>query len=82
MTVLKENFATIYDIIQELKKVEVDGETMEYILKQVGMEYQMLRQLMLTLPIEEIENLVVERKELKKYCVVDTIKKYTRIKIK
>jgi hypothetical protein len=82
MTVLKENFGTIYDIIQELKKVEVDGETMEYILKQVGMEYQMLRQLMLTLPIEEIENLIEERKELKKYCVVDTIKKYTRIKIK
>ena len=74
MTVLKENFAAIYDIIQELKKVEVDGETMEYILKEVGMEYQMLRQLMLTLPIEEIENLIEERKELKKYCVVDTIK--------
>lgn len=74
MTVLKENFATIYDIIQELKKVEVDGETMEYILKEVGMEYQMLRQLMLTLPIEEIENLIEERKELNKYCVVDTIK--------
>jgi hypothetical protein len=66
MTVLKENFTTIYDIIQELKKVEVDGETMEYILKQVGMEYQMLRQLILTLPIEEIENLIEERKELNK----------------
>ena len=74
MTVLKENFATIYDIILELKSIEVDGETMEYIIKEVGMEYQMLRQLMLTLPIEEIENLVVERKELNKYCVVDTIK--------
>jgi hypothetical protein len=66
MSVLKENFATIYGIIQELKKVEVDGETMEYILKQVGMEYQMLRQLILTLPIEEIENLIEERKELNK----------------
>ena len=63
MTVLKENFATIYDIILELKSIEVDGETMEYIIKEVGMEYQMLRQLMLTLPIEEIENLVVECKE-------------------
>jgi hypothetical protein len=63
MTVLKENFATIYDIIQELKSIEVDGETMEYIIKEVGMEYQMLRQLMLTLPIEEIENLVEECKE-------------------
>jgi len=29
------------------------------------MEHQMLRQLMLTLPIEEIENLIEERKELK-----------------
>ena len=63
MTVLKENFAAIYDIIQELKSIEVDGETMEYIIKEVGMEYQMLRQLMLTLPIEEIENLVEECKE-------------------
>jgi hypothetical protein len=63
MTVLKENFATIYDIILELKSIEVDGETMEYIIKEVGMEYQMLRQLMLTLPIEEIENLVEECKE-------------------
>jgi hypothetical protein len=63
MTLLKENFATIYDIIQELKSIEVDGETMEYIIKEVGMEYQMLRQLMLTLPIEEIENLVEECKE-------------------
>ena len=63
MTLLKENFATIYDIILELKSIEVDGETMEYIIKEVGMEYQMLRQLMLTLPIEEIENLVEECKE-------------------
>ena len=65
MSVLKENFGTIYDIIQELKNVGVDGETMGYILDQVGMEHQMLRQLMLTLPIEEIENLIEERKELK-----------------
>ena len=63
MTVLKENFATIYDIILELKSIEVDGETMEYIIKEVGMKYKMLRQLILTLPIEEIENLVEECKE-------------------
>jgi len=65
MSVLKLNFGTVYDIIQELKNVGVDGETMGYILGQVGMEHQMLRQLMLTLPIEEIENLIEERKELK-----------------
>ena len=45
MTVLKENFATIYDIILELKSIEVDGETMEYILDKVGMTDQMLKQL-------------------------------------
>ena len=32
-------------VIQALKDMDVDGETMEYILKQVGMEEQMLHQL-------------------------------------
>ena len=30
-------------IIQELKQMDVDGETMQYIIQQVGMEWQMLR---------------------------------------
>lgn len=52
-------------IIQQLKAMEVDGETMQYILQQVGMEWQMLRQLMLTMPIEQVEYLIEERKDLK-----------------
>ena len=32
-------------VINMLKEVEVDGETMEYILKEVGMEEQMQHQL-------------------------------------
>ena len=51
-------------IIQQLKLMEVDGETMQYILKQVGMEDQMLSQLMMTMPIEQVEYLMEERKDL------------------
>jgi len=41
----------------------VDGETMQYILKQVGMEDQMLRQLIMSQPIEEVRYLIEEREE-------------------
>lgn len=42
----------------------VDGETMEYVLRRVGMETQMLRQLIMTMPMEEIEDLLAERRDL------------------
>jgi hypothetical protein len=48
-----------------LKDNEIDGETMQHILKETGMEWQMLRQLMLTMPIEQVEYLIEERKDLK-----------------
>ena len=32
-------------VIKTLKEIEVDGETMQYILKEVGMDEQMLQQL-------------------------------------
>lgn len=64
MSNLKENFALVFDIIQELNKIEVDGETMQYILQKTGMEWQMLRQLMLTMPLEQVEYLIEERKDL------------------
>ena len=51
-------------VIQQLKHMDVDGETMQYILKEVGMEWQMLRQLMLTAPIEQVEYLLEEKKDL------------------
>ena len=40
----------------------VDGETMQYILERVGMEDQMLRQLMLTQPINDVEYVWEERR--------------------
>jgi hypothetical protein len=44
-----------------LDEMEVDGETMQYILEQVGMEPQMLRQLMMTQPLREVCGLYSER---------------------
>jgi len=42
-----ENFHVqrVHQIIDMLRDIEVDGETMQYILKKVGMEDQMLKQL-------------------------------------
>jgi hypothetical protein len=55
----------VQTIINQLNDIEVDGETMQYILEQVGMEWQMLRQLMLTMPLEQVEYLIEEREDLK-----------------
>lgn len=52
-------------IINTIRENEVDGETMQFILQEVGMEWQMLRQLMLQAPIEQVEYLVEEKKDLK-----------------
>jgi len=46
------------------KDDEMDGEMMQHILKETGMEWQMLRQLVLTMPIEQVEYLIEERKNL------------------
>lgn len=47
----------VKDIIAKLKVIEVDGETMEYILEQVGMTDQMLRQLIM----EMLENFLYQK---------------------
>jgi len=56
--------STVESVIATLKHINVDGETMEYILKQVGMDWQMLRQLVLTSSLEQVEYLVEEKKDL------------------
>ncbi len=38
----------VMDIIKKLRAIDVDGETMQYILQKVGMEDQMLKQLIST----------------------------------
>ena len=43
------------EIVSMLRHMNVDGETMQYIVRSVGMEDQMLRQLMMTQPINDVE---------------------------
>lgn len=47
------------EIINALK--EVDGETMENIIREVGMEDQMLRQLIMKAPMTQVQELVYEK---------------------
>jgi hypothetical protein len=59
----------VNDVIEALRSLtykgdSVDGETMQYILEKVGMDYQMLRQLMLSLPINDVEYNWEERRSL------------------
>ena len=68
---MKENPGVVETIIDLLNHIEVDGETMQYILENVGMEDQMLRQLMMSQPIDEVRYIFEEREELEdniNYC--------------
>jgi hypothetical protein len=47
--------STVESIIATLKHIDIDGETMEYILHQVGMDDQMLRQLIMNSPESDIK---------------------------
>jgi hypothetical protein len=51
-------------IVEQLKTMEVDGETMQYILNKVGMDEQMHRQLVMTMPTEKTLELLDEKKDL------------------
>jgi len=51
-------------IIEALKVMDVDGETMESILTGVGMQDQMLRQLFMKASLETLTQLFKERQEL------------------
>lgn len=53
-------------IIQQLKDIDVDGETMQHILEQVGMDDQMHRQLVMSKPIKSTKELLEEKEELNK----------------
>jgi hypothetical protein len=53
----------VMDVIKKLHAIDVDGETMQYILEKVGMQDQMLRQLMMNEPFEDVKYLWQERKD-------------------
>jgi hypothetical protein len=51
-------------VIQYLNAIEVDGETMEYIIEKVHMKEQMLRQLIMSSPLKEVQTLLEEKLEV------------------
>jgi hypothetical protein len=55
---------SVETIIDILKHMEVDGETMEFILRKVGMEEQMLRQLFLKADNVTLMGLALEKKNV------------------
>ena len=52
---------TAEEIISKLKEMDVDGETMQYIIESVGMKDQMLRQLVMTADTDDVEELLEEK---------------------
>ena len=61
---MEQHAANVNRVINILREIEVDGETMQYILQRVGMEEQMLRQLVMSQSIGEVDYMYQERKEL------------------
>ena len=53
---MKSHPGMVETIIDMLKHMDVDGETMQYILKETGMDHQMLKQLMLTSNIDHVKD--------------------------
>ena len=61
----------VQDTIENLRRIDLDGETMQYIIEKLGMHDQMLRQLVLSNPQSDTYDLLQEHirindKELKK----------------
>jgi hypothetical protein len=63
---MKSHPGMVEEIIGMLKHMDVDGETMEYILDSVGMKGQMLRQLFLKAHKDVLWDLTLEKKQLDK----------------
>ena len=57
----KSHSVAVEEVISMLNHMDVDGETIQYILKETGMEYQMLGQLMKTCNIEDVEYFMRQR---------------------
>ena len=59
----EEKLSTIIESIIELCD-DIDGEALQYIIRSVGMEYQMLRQLVMMAPTYLLEDLIEEKMNL------------------
>ena len=55
----------VLKIIELCRNIEIDGETTEYILHAIGMEEQMLRQLVLNADWDKLNYLIEEKRDIK-----------------
>lgn len=58
------NRTYVNDIINKLRTIEVDGETLQYIIDKVGMTDQVLRQLVMNNPYTDTSDLLEEKVRL------------------
>ena len=58
---MSQNSGVVETIIDMLKHIDVDGETMQYIIEEVGMNDQMLRQLIMNNPESETKDYLEEK---------------------
>jgi hypothetical protein len=56
----------LYELIIALQTMGVDGETMQFIIEQVGMKDQMLRQLVLSADDDHLTYLINEKELLER----------------
>ena len=61
---MEQHATNVNRVINILREIDVDGETMQYILQRVGMEEQMLRQLVMSQSIGEVDYMYQERLQL------------------
>tara|TARA_R110000823_G_scaffold48221_1_gene122675 strand:- start:931 stop:1122 length:192 start_codon:yes stop_codon:yes gene_type:complete len=51
----------VNEAIENFKRIDIDGETMQYIIEKLSMDDQMLRQLVMTKPKSQTEELLNEK---------------------
>ena len=51
----------VNEAIGNFKRIDIDGETMQYIIEKLGRDDQMLRQLVMTKPKNQTEELLNEK---------------------
>jgi hypothetical protein len=62
--IMKEEIQLVTEILNIL---EIDGETMQHVIENTGMQDQMLRQLIMSAPIDQVQELITEKINLTKY---------------
>ena len=51
----------VNEAIGNFKRIDIDGETMQHIIEKLGMDNQILRQLVMTKPKSQTEELLNEK---------------------